>query len=108
MPDANTYSNPIKIYEYMALEKAIVAPRISPIEEIITEGSEGLLFKPKDQESMNQALISLYHNRKLRMELGRHAREKVLRQYTWVSHAESICKIAKLPISISSSTRHLQ
>ena len=57
MPDSNEYGSPMKIFEYMAMERAVVAPRLGPIEAVITDKREGMLFKRGDPvESKNFVL----------------------------------------------------
>ena len=38
LPDSNDYGSPMKIFEYMAAAKAIVAPDYGPVEEGLNNG----------------------------------------------------------------------
>jgi glycosyltransferase involved in cell wall biosynthesis len=45
-PDVVEYASPLKLFEYMALGKAIIAPDRANIREILTHGRDALLFDP--------------------------------------------------------------
>jgi glycosyltransferase involved in cell wall biosynthesis len=94
MPDSNSYGSPIKIFEYMAMGKAVIAPRLAPIEEIVTDGKDGILFPPKNQVALREAIVELCRNVEYRIRLGRCARQKVLDHFTWKRHAEAIITAA--------------
>jgi len=86
MPATNDYGNPMKIYEYMALGKAVVAPDQPTITEIATHGEDAYLFKREDVASMASALKTLIENRELCQELGRNGR-RVASEHTWEKRA---------------------
>lgn len=90
LPNTTTYCSPIKLFEYMAMEKAVVAPRYNPILEIVTDGKDGLLFAPGDQTEMIQMLYMLVGDESRRTDLGRNARRKIVEQYTWVKQADRL------------------
>ena len=46
-PGVVPYASPLKLFEYMALGSAIVAPASANIQEILTHGKNGLSFLPK-------------------------------------------------------------
>jgi glycosyltransferase involved in cell wall biosynthesis len=47
---------PTKLLEYMACRRAVVAPRRSSVQEVIEDGTEGLLFTPGDAEDLARAI----------------------------------------------------
>lgn len=83
MPDSNEHGSPIKIFEYMALGKAVAAPRYGPIEEVIEHGHTGVLFSPRDRAALHDAVRFLVENPELRARIGSAAREHVLAHHTW-------------------------
>ncbi len=87
-PHVTDYASPMKIFEYMALGKCVVAPDLENIREILTHGEDGLLFKPGDAADMGRA-IELLVNDPARVErMGRSAREKIeRRRYYWIDNA---------------------
>ncbi len=81
-PLANFYSSPLKIYEYMAAGLPIVASRIGQIEEVIENGTTGLLVPAGNAAALANALHELQLNPALRFRLGRAARE-IVQHHTW-------------------------
>lgn len=83
MPDSNEHGSPIKIFEYMAMGKAVAAARYGPIEEVIEHGRTGVLFRPHDRAELRDAVRSLVEDPELRSRIGRAARAHVLARHTW-------------------------
>lgn len=94
MPGSNWYGSPIKIFEYAALGKAIVAPDNGPLRDVMEHEKDGLLVK-EDAESIAGALIRLIDSESLRKELGAHFKSKVESLYTWDKAAAMILKEAE-------------
>jgi glycosyltransferase involved in cell wall biosynthesis len=95
IPDFNTYGSPMKLFEYMAMRKAIVAPDVPPIREVIEDGKTGILFERGNVAQALEGIERLIENEQLRHDLGRRARAKVVRSYTWDQNAERIANIAE-------------
>lgn len=93
MPDSNEYGSPMKIFEYMAMGIPVVAPELEPIMDAIKDGVEGLLFKPKDSQSMAEALKQLAENEPLRRAMGRAGRERILSRHNWIANARAIIQL---------------
>ncbi len=68
----------------------IVAPRLKPIEEVIGDGREGLLYNAKSRKGLAESIIKLLTDEKLFKKTGCNAQEKVLSNYTWKKNAEMI------------------
>lgn len=84
------YFSPIKIFEYMSAERAIVASRLGQIGEVIEDGVTGMLFKAGNVRELADVLIRLLDQPHLRASLGSQARRTVLAKYTWLQNAERI------------------
>ena len=90
-PSATRYASPLKIFEYMALGCAIVAPRQANIEEILSDGESALLFDPEDPTSMRERIGQVCEDAALRQRLGEAARRVVVeRDLTWDGNARRI------------------
>lgn len=94
-PHATPYSSPMKILEYMAMEKAILAPDMENIRDLLTDGKTALLFKPDDADSLKEKLLLLIKDDKLRRTLGKNARQKVIENFTWKGNAVRTLEIAR-------------
>lgn len=83
------FSPPIKIFEYMATGKAIIASNF--LDEVLTNKENSFLCDPFDFQSWENALIKL-KDEKLREKFGREAKEEFLKKFTWEKRAERILK----------------
>jgi len=73
---------PKALLEAMASGKAIVASDIPGVNEIVTNGKNGILIKPKDYLSFAKAILYLIEDRELRKKLGTAARNYVLKNHS--------------------------
>jgi glycosyltransferase involved in cell wall biosynthesis len=94
-PHATPYSSPMKILEYMAMEKAVLAPDMANIGDLIEPEKTGLLFEPESRTDLKEKLLSLIADPALRARLGQAAREIVLREYTWEKNARKTVELAE-------------
>ena len=89
-PAANEYCCPMKILEYMALGKPIVAPAQENIQELVSE-KEAVFFTPQDAQSFSAALRTLACDRERAREMGRQARAAVRsRGFLWTANAQRV------------------
>jgi glycosyltransferase involved in cell wall biosynthesis len=93
IPDFNTYGSPMKLFEYMAMGKAIVAPDVPPIKEIVEEGKTALVFERKNSIQAVKCIEALIRDKELRNKLGIRARNVVLNSHTWDQNAKRIVSI---------------
>ena len=81
------FYSPLKIFEYMAVGKPIVASRVGNILHIIKDGVTGLLFEAGNVEALAQAIIKLLDSKSIAKQLGRNAYLES-RNYSWKKHSE--------------------
>lgn len=94
-PAVVEYASPLKLFEYMALGKAIVAPASANICEIITDEKEALLFKA-EPNAFDAALETLINERELCKRLGAAARARLMKdERTWGANARRVERIAE-------------
>ena len=94
-PDVVDYASPLKLFEYMALGKAIIAPDQENIREIVTQGETALLFSNVSEGAFDKNLSHLVDDAQLRAQLGARARNEIIRQdYSWNGNASRIEAIA--------------
>jgi glycosyltransferase involved in cell wall biosynthesis len=87
---AGFYMCPLKLIEWMAMDRAVVAPRQGPLEELIEDGKEGLLFEPNNPEALTQAVLRLVDDPELRQRLGRTAGERARGSLSWTHNARRV------------------
>jgi glycosyltransferase involved in cell wall biosynthesis len=68
--------SPLALMEYMACGAPIVATAVGGIPELIEDGAQGLLVRPRDPGALAEALRRLLEDRPLASRLGRAARER--------------------------------
>jgi glycosyltransferase involved in cell wall biosynthesis len=87
-PRVVPYASPLKLFEYMALGRAIIAPNTENIRAVLTNGESGLLIAPGDRKGLLQAVERLAGDPTLRRALGEAARALIVqRGLTWDSNA---------------------
>jgi predicted glycoside hydrolase/deacetylase ChbG (UPF0249 family)/glycosyltransferase involved in cell wall biosynthesis len=74
---------PLKPYEAMAMERAVVVSGVEALEEMILPGRTGLTFRPEDPGDLASVLEPLVRSDARRRELGRAARKWVSDHRTW-------------------------
>lgn len=82
--------SPLKLYEYMAAGKAIVATRCGQIPEVIQEGITGLLVEPGDVSGFAQAVCRVIADPIFRRKLGINARRQAETRHSWTHLAERL------------------
>lgn len=85
--NSNDYGSPMKLFEYMAMEKAVIAPAVGPVKEVLNDGETGLLIKPGDASEMAQKIVRLVNDPVLRRRLGTAGRAHVAANHTWRQNA---------------------
>ncbi len=90
IPETNDFRSPIKMFEYMAMGKAVVAPQKPAIASVISHNKDGVLFDPGNCSSLAGALSQCLVDTEFSKGLALAAKEKISRKYTWEKHAERI------------------
>lgn len=86
------YTSPLKLFEYMAAGKAIVASDLPAWADVVTDGETALLAPPGDIRAWSAAINRLRGDSALRNRLGAKARQHVMACYTWTARAETILR----------------
>ena len=90
-PKVTPYASPLKIFDYMAAGRAIVAPDQPNIREVLEHGRTALLFDPDEPGALWHAISQLVADAPLRTRLGAAARAELeARDYTWRGNARRI------------------
>jgi glycosyltransferase involved in cell wall biosynthesis len=86
------FGSPTKLFEYMAMGKAIIASRLEQIGEVIRDGANGLQMRPGDSSQLADQILKLAHDAELRGRLGAAARQEAVERYTWNANVDRILK----------------
>lgn len=79
------YFSPLKIMEYLAMGKPVVAPPLGQIPSLLKSGSEacGLVYAPTDRAGLRSALLTLIQDTELRRELGARGAAHARAHLSW-------------------------
>lgn len=86
------YFSPLKVLEYMAAGRAVVASRIGVIPEWIEHTHNGWLVAPGDLDALTEALSLLASDPAQRARLGAAAQASVTARHDWSSVWERILR----------------
>ena len=90
IPMAADYGSPTKTFEYMAMGRAMVAPAVPALCEVLEDRRTALLTRPGDAADLARACLELAGDEPLRRRLGQAAREAVVARHTWSGNARAI------------------
>jgi len=84
--------SPVKVYEYLACEKPVVASDF-PSTKFLKDENAGILVPAKDIQQLAEAILKLLKEEKLRRTMGRNGRKYVVRHRSWKSVAREVEKV---------------
>jgi glycosyltransferase involved in cell wall biosynthesis len=101
-PAVVAYASPLKLFEYLALGKPVIAPRQPNIEEILTDCDNALLFNAKEEGAFERSLTHLCANATLRERLATAAAATIDRfDLTWLGNARKVSALAEMVLGRS-------
>lgn len=93
-PDVVAYASPLKLFEYMVLGKAIIAPDTQNIREVLENNVTAILFDPGRPGAMLEAVASVCKDEILQHRIANAAHETIFaREFTWPNNAGRVTKI---------------
>lgn len=102
------YFSPLKVLEYMARGKAIIASDIGQISSLIDHGENGWKVPPGDVDSLVGAIKMLSKDHALRKKLGEKAAEQARQQHSWKDRAILILDIVKKTEKAKTNIQQIQ
>ena len=93
---------PLKLFEYMAAGKAIVATVHDEAAEVIQHGFNGMLVESGDVKEFAAATLKLLNDPAERIRLGQNARKQAVNQYSWEEYTR---KLEEIYLRVVGSTR---
>jgi glycosyltransferase involved in cell wall biosynthesis len=86
------FGSPTKLFEYMAMGKAIVASRLGQIGDVLRTEETALLVEPGSERALCEAILRLARSSELRLRLGAAARSAAVEHHTWAHNAGRVLK----------------
>ena len=84
---------PIKILEYMASSRPLIASNIPIVRELVREDVDALLFSPNDPDDLARQVLVLLDDYELSKRLSDSATERVLTKFTWHAAQKKLIKV---------------
>lgn len=90
-PDGSAFfGSPTKLFEYLAMGRAVVASRLGQIGEVLSDNETAVLVEPGDVGALSSAIGRLVDDAALRARLGSAGRAQAEREHTWHRHTQRI------------------
>lgn len=82
--------SPLKLFEYMAAGKAIVASKAGQIATVLQDQMTGILVEPGNVPELTRALTSLCQKPEMREGLALNARKQAVDKHSWDHYVEQL------------------
>ncbi|MBI5248137.1 MAG: glycosyltransferase [Desulfomonile tiedjei] len=89
------FGSPTKLFEYMAMGKAIAASALEQMDEVLDDGVTALKAVPGDANDLALILERLTRDEALRARLGAAARKAAVERHSWREHTRRIVEFLK-------------
>jgi glycosyltransferase involved in cell wall biosynthesis len=86
---------PIKVLEYMASSRPLIASNMPIVRELMREDVDGLLFSPNDPDDLARKVLMLLKDAELSKRLADSATERALTKFTWHKAQKKLLKVYK-------------
>ena len=84
---------PIKLLEYMAAGRPLLASNMPIVRELVREDMDALLFSPSDPDDLARQAIHLLDDLDLSKRLAQSASERALTKFTWHESQKKLGKV---------------
>lgn len=84
------FMSPMKLFEYMAHGRVVLASDLAVCEEVLTDGETGMMCPPEHVDQWVERLEQLVSDDGLRTRIADAGRELCRSHYTWAARARSI------------------
>jgi glycosyltransferase involved in cell wall biosynthesis len=84
---------PIKVLEYMASARPLIASNMPIVRELVREDVDALLFSPSDPEDLARQVLALLNDFELSQRLASSASERALTKFTWHGAQKKLVKV---------------
>ena len=91
----NYFMSPLKIFEYMASKRPIIATDLPSIREVLVNGENSILVPPSDSKALADAIISLKEDSSYAEKISNQAFSDVIKKYTWQIRVKNIITFIK-------------
>lgn len=91
LPSIPVYASPMKLFEYMAMGKAVLVPDQPNLREVIVAGENGMFIPKDDPNGFARAVTELAMNSTLQQKISQGALETIQNgKYFWTENARRV------------------
>ena len=84
---------PIKVLEYLACRKPVVASNLPVVRELVREGMDALLFAPDDPVDLARCVLTLLEDPALAQSLAEAGYRRVQKHFTWQKAQQRLLEV---------------
>ena len=88
--------SPLKLREYMAVGKAVIAPNAGDLPRIFKDGSDVLFYEAGNHNSLADKISFLMDNLEVRNKLVKNSRKWFEREGTWTHELKLVCDMLEI------------
>jgi len=92
---ASHYTSPLKLFEYMASRRPIVASDLPALREVLRDGENAVLVEPDDPKALAERIKTVLDDSGLAKRISEQAYSEVS-QYSWEERARRIVRFVRL------------
>jgi glycosyltransferase involved in cell wall biosynthesis len=93
LPDSNNYGSPMKLFEFMAMAKGMIAPNFTPIAEVVKDNETSWLFPANDRLACIEKTLALANDKTTQQQVGLNARKYIETERQWKHNAEQLLSL---------------
>ncbi len=94
--DIGKYTSPLKMFDYMSIGKPIIASNLENLKEVLNHNQNALLCSHNELNEWINAVDTLYSDKKLRIFIGKNAKNDLDNNYLWEVRIKNIFNFSKL------------
>ncbi|HET8945731.1 MAG TPA: glycosyltransferase family 4 protein [Candidatus Polarisedimenticolia bacterium] len=98
LPETLFYASPLKVVEWMAAGRSVVAPGYEALGDLVEDGKEAILFRPGDGDDLVRSVLRLVDDPALRARLAAAASARAAQRLSWSENARRVlvaCEAAR-------------
>jgi glycosyltransferase involved in cell wall biosynthesis len=90
--DDTFHYSPLKLREYMACGKPVIAPRVGEMARALHDGVDALLYDRADEHGLTETIIAIARDSDTRERIGVRASRAVALSGTWDYQLDRVCE----------------
>lgn len=88
-------ASPLKIFEYMAMEKPVITTYVDGLKDVLIDKENGIIIPSNAPKVIAEAIIKLKNSKELAQKLGKNALKTIQRKYTWEKSTNKLKEFCK-------------